>query len=183
MSPPESKVRRTRSDSTRELLKTLALERGANRSDELRERVRATMKAIEDEMASNDGIYPHKKGALSSAEVARRAGVHATTFFSPRQRGLGDEVRTWLNNLKKEKVVGTGPVRRELATRIADWRRLYDGLAQSHRDTELDLQKTERLLEVAQARIRELEQETSRLQEALKALAAGKVVKLPTRKT
>jgi hypothetical protein len=183
MSRPEAKVGRTRSDSTRELLRTRALERGANRSDELRKRVRATLKTIEAEMASNDGIYPHKKGALSSAEVARRAGVHATTFFSPKQRDLGDEVRTWLKNLKKEKVVGRGPVRRELATRLADWKRLYDRLAQSHRDTELELQETERLLEVAQVRIGELEQQASRLQEALNASATGKVVKLPPRRT
>lgn len=174
----QKKQRATRSNSTRALMKVRAQERGRLRSDEVRERVRSVMKGIEKEMEGNGGIYPHNKGALSSAEVARRAGVHTTTLFSPKQRDLGAEVKQWLEVIKTGKVVGRGPVRRELATRIADWRRMYEGLAQSHRDTELDLQQAQSNLVKTSEELNKLQRENDRLQKLLDKLGGANVVLL-----
>lgn len=149
MTARKNKAPAKRDNSTRELIRASALARGQQRSSDTRARVEAAMKAIEDEMASNDGVYPHKNGAVSAAEVARRAAIHKTTFFSPKQRELGDTVRNWLATLKARNVVGAGPVKRTLAERVAAWRELHEGLLQSHRDTELKLQQTEADLEAA----------------------------------
>lgn len=174
----QNNQRDTRSESTRALMKERALERGHQRSDDVRERVRSVMKTIEKEMDGNDGIYPHNKGALSSAEVARRANVHPTTLFSAKQRALGEEVKQWLETIKTRKVVGRGPVRRDLASRLADWRRLYDGLAQSHRDTELELQQTQADLERARMDTEGLKRENEQLKRLLDVASMRKVVTL-----
>ena len=152
-----------RSDSTRELIRVSALERGKQRSADTKARVEAAMKAIEDEMAFNDGVYPKNKGAVSAAEVARRAGVHKTTFFSIKQRELGETVRNWLAALKERNVVGAGPVKRSLGERVAAWKELHEGLLQSHRDTELKLQQAEADLEAALRQIEALTKERNAL--------------------
>lgn len=178
----QNKQRATRSQATRALMKKRAKERGERRSNDVRDRVRSAMKSIEEEMDGNGGIYPHNKGALSSAEVARRAGVHETTFFSPKQRELGADVRKWLETIKTQKVVGRGPVRRELAARVADWRRKYDGLAQSHRDTELHLQQAQADLVKASENLDKLQLENDRLRKLLDRAVGEKVVSLHHKK-
>ena len=159
-----------------------AKKRGEKRTEEVQTKVKAIMAIIEEEMTSNDGIYPHRNGALSAAEVARRAGVHPTSFFTDKLRELGDEVRDWLGELKREKVVGAVKVHKTLAARIDDWRRLYDGLLQSHRDTELELQETQHQLREACESIKELEQKSARLEQLVNQAASTKVVPLRPRK-
>jgi hypothetical protein len=178
----QKKQRITRSNSTRALMKVRAQERGQLRSDDVRERVHSAMKSIEEEMAGNGGIYPHNKGALSAAEVTRRAGVHPTTLFTPKQRELGTYVKNWLETIKTQKVVGRGPVRRELATRVADWMHMFDGLAQSHRDTELNLQQTQADLAKASADLDKVQRENERLQKLLNAAGGRKVVPIRAKK-
>ncbi len=140
------------------------------------------MAAIEQEMATNDGIYPQNKGALSAAEVARRAGVHSTTFFSPKQRELGQEVRAWLESLKKRTPVGAGNVKRSLADRIADWKEMYDGLAQSHRDTELTLQQAEAELGLVREQLGAMTHERDMLREQLAKAGGSSVIPLLPRR-
>lgn len=177
MTAPLSKGAK-RSDSTRALIQKRALERGAQRTEDIQQRVRKLLADIEDEMTRNGGVYPHNGGALSGAEVARRAGIHPTTLFSPKQRDLGAEVKQWLARVKDGKVVGRGRVRRELVDRISDWKALYDGLAQSHRDTELELQQTEANLEKARGEIKTLQATVDRLTAQLAALGGERVVSL-----
>ncbi|KRB79045.1 hypothetical protein ASE07_04980 [Noviherbaspirillum sp. Root189] len=136
------------------------------------------MRIIEQELANNEDKYPHNKGDLSLNELARRADVHPTTFFSSKQRDFGLEVKKWLEEIKTGKVIGRGAVRRELADRIANWKALYDGLAQSHRDTELELQQAEADLIAARADIETLQREKQRLQEILSEMSDKKVVLL-----
>lgn len=172
-----------RADTTRELIRIKALARGQQRSADTRGRVEMAMAAIEQEIAANDGIYPQNKGALSAAEVARRAGVHSTTFFSPKQRELGQEVRAWLDSLKKRNAVGVGNVKRSLTDRIADWRELYEGLAQSHRDTELNLQQSEAELGLVREQLAAMAHERDMLREQLAKPGGSTVVPLlPRRK-
>lgn len=162
--------------------KQAAQKRGEKRTEDVRTRVQATMAAIEQEMASNDGIYPHRNGALSAAEVARRADIHPTSFYTDKLRTLGEEVRDWLDELKREKVVGSVKVKKSLATRIEDWKKLYEGLLQSHRDTELELQETQHQLSEAQKRIKQLEQQKARPEQVAGEAASKKVVPLRPKK-
>ncbi len=171
-----------RSDKTRALIQQSALQMGQARSDDVEQRVRAVMATIEKEMADNDGIYPHNKGALSKAEVARRADIHPTTFHTEKQRKLGGEVQTWLDDLKEKKVVGRGSVRRELADRVADWKQQYEGLQQSHRDTELELQQVQADLQTLQKEMEKLQREHERVLKQLAAAAGEKVVPLRGKK-
>lgn len=160
-----------------------AKKRGDKRTEDVRERVRTTMAAIEKEMASNEGIYPHRNGALSSAEVARRAGIHPTSFFTEKLRGLGVEVKSWLNNLKAEKVVGTVKVNRTLAQRLSDWKGQYEGLLQSHRDTELELQETQHQLAEARVIIEDFKRQVACLQGSTDRAKAGTALPLRPSKT
>lgn len=129
-----------------ESLNDYAKTRGRKRSEQVRDRVHAALRKIELEIRENGGAYPNNGGLLSSAEIARRAAIHPTTFFTSSQRALGDEVREWLRLWKQQDVVpvSVAPVsmRRDMRTRIADWKNLYESLAQSHRDTELQLHQT-----------------------------------------
>ncbi len=136
------------------------------------------MTQIEAEMDANDGIYPQNGGAVSKAEVARRAGAHDTTFHSPKQAEFGTEVGDWVKRLKSRKAVSRGAVRRELSTRIADWKALYEGLQQSHRDTELDLQQTKSELAEMQFELQRTQQENTQLRQDLAKLTKLKVVAL-----
>ena len=117
--------------------------RGKKRSLEIAVKVRSMMSKIYEEVCSNGGVYPFNKGSLSSAELCRRADIHPTTLFTPKQRELGREVNEWLERVKTGNIVGRAAVRRSLGERIEDWRQLYNALAQAHRDTELELQQLE----------------------------------------
>lgn len=173
---------RKRADSTRELIRAKALVSGQRRSADIRSRVEAAMATIVQEIASNDGIYPHNKGAVSKAEVARRASVHETTLFSPKQRVLGEEVRDWIKALKKRNTIGAVAVKRSIADRIADWKELYNGLAQSHRDTELKLQQTEADLGVAREQLGAMANERDALRAQLAKVGGASVVTLLPKK-
>lgn len=168
--------------SRRGVAQQAAKKRGEKRTEDVRARVKATMAVIEKEMESNDGIYPHRNGALSAAEVARRAGIHPTSFFTDKLRDLGAEVKDWLAVLKREKVVGSVKVHKTLAARIEDWKKLYDGLLQSHRDTELELQETQHQLGEALKNIRELKREHAQLKQLAADAASKRVVPLRPKK-
>lgn len=170
----------SRSPETRALMSEAAKRLGKIRSDGVRERVQKALREIEKEMDGNKGIYPHNKGAISAAEVARRADVHQTTFFGPKQVELGNEVRAWLKRMKEGRIVGRGRVRRALADRVGAWKELYDGLAQSHRDTELDLQQAKADLDKAHDQLQLLKSENDRLTSILQTAGTAKVVPLTT---
>ena len=169
----------TRSPETRALMSESAKKLGKMRSDGVRERVQKVMREIEEEMEANEGIYPHNKGAVSAAEVARRADVHQTTFFSLNQVELGNDVRSWLQRIKEGKIVGRGRVHRAMADRVSDWKKIYDGLAQSHRDTELELQQTQADLGKAQDQIQQLKAENDQLRKMLQTTGAAKLLSMP----
>ncbi|WP_197386309.1 hypothetical protein [Ralstonia pseudosolanacearum] len=114
--------------------------------------VRAMLATIRNEIAENEGVYPHNKGALSLAEIARRAGIHPQTFHKPRYVELAAEVKAWLKALKQEAsgvVVGRMRVRSELGSRLLAWKHLYEELLETHRISETDLALVEAKLEDA----------------------------------
>lgn len=176
MTKLRDRARITHSEATREKIREAAIAKGVQRADSVRQRVRDALATIEQEMAENNGTYPRNKGAISSAEVARRAGVHPTTFCNDKHRELGDEVKNWITSLKKTNILGRGPVRRELASRIEDWRRLYEGLAQSHRDTELELQQLQAELAELKAQLADQLVEIQQCRNQLAIANPGKVI-------
>ncbi|WP_124982100.1 hypothetical protein [Ralstonia solanacearum] len=165
------KPKRTYSDESRERMRTAALARHDDNAEEIRERIRAVMKATQEEMAANNGIYPHNKGAVSLAEVARRAGIHPVTFHKERYVELAKEIREWLEALKQGAIVGRMRVRKALATRVQEWKELYEDLLETHRISETDLAYANEQLKEAL-----LENET--LKQRVADLTKQKVVKL-----
>ena len=127
----------------------------ARRSGEVKDRVRAALATIETELAENHGNYPHNKGRISFAEIARRAKIHPTTFYTENQKDVFNWVKQW-RLANKSSISDDVPIERlSLAKRVAAWGKLYAGLQQSHRDTELDLQQ-------ARAELVDLQQELNR---------------------
>lgn len=163
---------------TKDSAQSAARKRGERRTADVRARVKAAMSAIESEMAANDGIYPHRNGAVSAAEVARRAEIHPTSFFTEKLSDLGGEVKNWLKGLKAEKVVGSTKAKKTLATRVSEWRWLYEALLQSHRDTELELQEEQHLHSESRKRVENLERENARMTALLGDTEKRKVVAL-----
>lgn len=156
--------------------KAAAKQQGDARTERVRQQVREAMVQIEAEMAANGGVYPHRNGSLSAAEVARRAKVHVTSFHTEKLKELGEEVRAWLKQLASTKVVGSVNAKKNLADRLADWQRLYAGLEQSHRDTELQLQQVEHELEQARGALADLKRENERLLAVVAEQSQKKVV-------
>ncbi|WP_410199704.1 hypothetical protein [Burkholderia cenocepacia] len=170
-----NKTKRTYSDESRGRMRAAALARHDSNARQTHERVRALMMTIRDEIASNQGIYPHNKGAISLAEVARRAEIHPFTFHKPRYVELANEVRQWLASLRQDAVVGRVHVRKELGTRVREWKQLYEDLREVHRIAETDLAHAQALLE-------ETRRENDELKIRLANLVRGSVVQLQVQK-
>ncbi len=169
------KVKRTYSADAREHMRASALARYDSNAAQAHDRVHVVMKNIQAEMSGNQGIYPNNKGAVSMAEVARRAEIHPFTFHKPRYKELGKEVKAWLETLKQGSVVGRGRVRKELGSRVQEWKTLYEDLLETHRISETDLAH-------AEARLEEVSKENEQLRQKVAAEATLKVVPLRPKK-
>jgi hypothetical protein len=121
--------------------KAAALARGAARTTKIGIRVDDTMRDIADEMKANGGIYPKNGGAVSMAEIARRAEIDESTFYKKDNAALKEKVALWLETLKKKETVGRMRVRKNFQQRAESWKEKYDALTNRHIRTELDLQK------------------------------------------
>lgn len=164
--------------SKQELLKRAAQEQGQQRTEEVHDKVRAAMRTIEAEIATNEGIYPGNKGSLSMNELTRRASIHNTTLHGDKYGDLLKEAKAWLKGIKSGATIGRLRVRKTLAKRVSEWRELYEGLRQSERDTNLALQQREAELEAANAELESLRGQVEQLKSQLDA-KTGKVVPLP----
>ncbi|WP_305825768.1 hypothetical protein [Massilia brevitalea] len=167
--------RRASTEQSRERMRQAALSRYDSNAEETHKRVRAIMRTIQEEMAANAAIYPRNKGAVSLAEVARRAGIHPVTFHKERYVELASEVKLWLETLRQGATVGRVRVRKELGTRVQEWKQLYESLRETHRVTETDLA-------YAQARLQETLTENGVLHERIAELSKRKVVPLKSTK-
>lgn len=163
--------KRASTEQSRERMRQAALSRYDSNAEETHKRVRAIMHTIKEEMAANAGIYPQNKGAVSLAEVARRAGIHPVTFHKERYVELAREVKLWLETLRQGATVGRVRVRKELGTRVQEWKQLYESLRETHRVTETDLA-------YAQARLQEALTENGVLHQRVAELSKRKVVPL-----
>lgn len=120
--------------------KAAALKRGAARTAKIAQCVDDAIRAIADEMQANDGIYPNNGGAVSIAEIARRAGISESTFYKKDNAALKERAVLWLDTLKKKETVGRMRVRKTFQQRVESWKDKYDALENRHIRTELELQ-------------------------------------------
>lgn len=156
--------------------------RGEARSAQVSVKVHDAMGAIQREMKENEGVYPKNGGAVSMNEVARRAQISETTLFSPKQKALGQEVKAWVESLKKKEVVGRMRVRRTFYERAEDWRKKFLDAQDAHIATELELQDTKVLLEEAQEESAKLRAENTSLVEQIRLGGTSKVTSFLKRK-
>lgn len=163
--------------------KLAAIKRGAARTAKLEKQVLDAMEAIKSDIQANGGIYPQNGGAVSMAELARRAGINESSLYKKDNTALKERATLWLDTLKKKETVGRMRVRKALAQRAKDWREKYKALEQSHMLTERELQaiqsegETER--KVNEERIAALEKENAVLREELRKSGESKVAPLP----
>jgi hypothetical protein len=167
--------KRASTEQSRERMRQAALSRYDSNAEETHKRVRVVMRTIQEEMAANSGIYQQNKGAVSLAEVARRAGIHPVTFHKKRYVELASEVKLWLETLRQGATVGRVRVLKELGTRVQEWKQLYESLRETHRVTETDLA-------YAEARLQETLAANEVLLERVAELSKRKVVPLKSTK-
>jgi len=121
--------------------KAAALKRGAEKTAKTMQRIEAAIRAIADEMQANGGIYPKNGGAVSMAEVARRAETNEATFYKKDNVALKERVSLWLDTLKKKETVGRMRVRKTFQQRAESWKEKHDALQNRHIVTELQMQQ------------------------------------------
>ncbi|MFO1305358.1 MAG: hypothetical protein U1F54_16650 [Burkholderiales bacterium] len=152
--------------------KAAALKRGADKTAKTLQRVEDAIRAIADEMQANGGIYPHNGGAVSIAEIARRAGINEATFYKKDNVKLKERVALWLDTLKKKETVGRMRVRKTFQQRAESWKEKYDALKTRHIVTELQLQQL-------QANYEKLQRDYDGLLEQMRVAGQSKVTPFP----
>ncbi len=162
-----------------EAYQNAARRRGEARTSAVEAKIRDAMRLIEEEMHANGGVYPANGGAVNKNELARRAGISDTTLFAPKQKALKESVDSWLTTLKKEKVVGRVRVRRSVAERMEDWRKLHLALQNQHILLELELQDSLVKLDLEKKKVAELADKYEALLDQVRLGNAGKVAALP----
>lgn len=152
--------------------KAAALKRGEDRTAKTLQRVEGAIRAISDEIQTNGGIYPNNGGAVSMAEVARRAGINESTFYKKDNTALKERVALWLDSLKKKETVGRMRVRKTFQQRAESWKKKYDALENRHIRTELELQQL-------QAEHEKLRRDYDTLLEQMRVAGKKKVTPIP----
>lgn len=144
------------------------------------ERIRSMMLQIQQEMVGNSGLYPHNKGVISQAELARRASMHPVTLHKPYYKELIREIQAWLVNVKAGAIVGHKRVRSALTSRLKEHEELRISLQESLRISEVDLTIFQNQVEELEKKCQQLEEENMRLRNQLANVANLKVVKPDT---
>lgn len=157
--------------------KLAAAQRGAARTALMEQKVVQAIQEIQKDMQANGGIYPHNGGAVSMAELARRADISESSFYKkePGNLALKERASLWLDTLKKKETIGRMRVRKTFAQRADLWEKKYKALEQRHIRTELELQSL-------QAEAQKLSDDNAVLLEQLRVTGASKVTAIPKRK-
>lgn len=152
--------------------KIAAAKRGAAKTAKVHQQVEDAIRAIASEMQANGGIYPNNGGAVSMAEIARRAEINEATFYKKDNTALKERASLWLDTLKKKETVGRMRVRKSYQQRAESWHEKYKALETRHGITELQFQQL-------QAQHEELQQKYDALLEQMRKGAASKVTPIP----
>jgi len=133
------------------------------RSEDVVNKLRQAMAAIEIEIDAHAGIYPFNGGRLSQAEVCRRAGVKPITLLGPAHKETTKvELDEWLARVTSQTVKGKKSVRRAVTDRATEWKEQLEKIATQYHLAEL------RMVGLA-ARVAELEAENAALREAMRS--------------
>lgn len=152
--------------------KIAAAKRGASKTAKVHQKVDDAIRNITDEIQANGGIYPHNGGAVSMAEIARRAEINEATFYKRSNLDLKERASLWLDTLKKKETIGRKRVRKTFQQRAESWHLKYKALETRHGITELQFQQLQALYE-------ELHMKYDALLEQLRKGAESKVRVLP----
>jgi len=152
-----------------------AAKRGAAKTAKLHQKVDDAIRAIAAEMQTNGGIYPRNGGAVSMAEIARRAEINEATFYKKDNVALKERVSLWLDTLKKKETVGRMRVRKTFQQRAEGWHEKYKALETRHGITELQYQQL-------QAEHERLQRDYNALLDQMRTGADAKVVAISKRK-
>ncbi len=152
--------------------KIAAAKRGAAKTAKVHQKVDDAIRTITDEMQANGGFYPNNGGAVSMAEIARRAEINEATFYKKDNVALKVRASLWLDTLKKEATVGRMRVRKTFQQRAEGWHEKYKALETRHCITELQFQQL-------QAEHEKLQHDYDVLLEQMLKCAEGKVSPLP----
>lgn len=126
------------------------------RTQAMLQRLHQAMHDIEAEIATHQGVYPYNHGRVTQSELCRRADVKKATLQTPLHKDTTRvEVMAWLDRLSLQ-LAETRDAARERVTAVAE-------------DLAQELQRMQRELAQAQARIAELVAENTRLRQALSA--------------
>lgn len=88
------------------------------------------MSIIEQELKTNDGVYPKNRSRLSLAEVCRRSGVHPVTLHGAAHRATTrTKVLVWLKKVTKPQTTGSANIRRGIHDRAKEWKDKHDSIA------------------------------------------------------
>lgn len=125
--------------------KLAAALRGAARTEKMQLAVKEAMRAIQADMQANGGIYPENGGAVSMAELARRASISESSFYKKALENLAlkDMANLWLDTLTKKETVGRMRVKKSLTQRAEDWQQKYHALEKRHIRIEVEVQSLE----------------------------------------
>lgn len=130
------------------------------RTQAMLQRLHQAMHDIEAEIATHQGVYPYNHGRVTQSELCRRADVKKATLQTPLHKDTTRvEVMAWLDRLSLQ-LAETRDAARERVTAVAD-------------DLAQELQRMQRELAQAQARIAELVAENTHLRQALSAAAVA----------
>lgn len=149
--------------------KIAAAKRGAEKTAKVHRQVDDAIRAIAEEMQANGGIYPSNGGAVSMAELARRAGINEATLYKKSNAALKERAVLWLDALKKKETVGRVQVRRSYQECAEGWHEKYKALETRHGITELQFQQL-------QAQHEKLKREYDALMEQMRAGAESNVI-------
>lgn len=126
--------------------------RGERRTALMAEKITRAMQEIEMAMQRNAGVYPLNGGAVSVAELARRADISESSLYKkqPANISLRLQVLAWLEKLKGQDDINRAAVKKTAMQRADEWKEKHDALMQRHIRTELELQSLEAQIQVLQ---------------------------------
>ncbi len=179
------------SETTRKKQSASASANGAAYAESLLKAAEVMMATIEEEMRSNEGIYPHNGGSLSRAELSRRLALDESTIRK-NHKPLYEAIKVWIAGLSNGSPTNKTQARRSETERAAAWKQQYQDLLASYHVHELDWQEMTAELsdtrvklnvvkaEMADIKVRftELNEENARLRAALAQASLRKVVSL-----
>ena len=171
------------SETSKELIRASALARGVQRHDAVAAKVTEAMRAIEQEIQANEGIYPSNGGALNLSELARRSGIGPKTLFAASYKDTFTTrvVTPWLLNIKGIEAASRREAKRKAAKQVSEWRELYGDLLSAYRISELEWQEARRLRAEAEEKVQQLMAENKALLRKINQLKKGNVTALPRR--